>query len=292
MTEKFCPGPIGGSGSAGFPSTKEAVCIHTSKIYDSCKSKECLRDIRVYLCREGQELLNEGGIADVKPREAELLCVKIDVERVKFNKGFYSVDIRFFYRIEVELIYPVGRPCIVDGLAVFDKRVILFGSEGGARIFSSRFEDENMEMQMSQRSNMPTAIVEVVDPILLDARVVSPETSCNCCCCCLHDVPRPIGRCFRNNELAMEDENNKLFVTLGQFAIIRIERDIQLLIPAYDICIPSRDCSTSNEAAQDPCSVFDEFDFPIDTFFPPQLSSKDTKGRGGFIGKTSCSCCD
>ena len=64
-----------------------AVCVHTKKVYDSCRSKECLRDIRVYLCRDAQELLNAGGIASVKPRAAELLCVKIDVEHVQFKRG-------------------------------------------------------------------------------------------------------------------------------------------------------------------------------------------------------------
>ncbi len=82
-----------------------------------------------------RELINAGGIASVKPREAELLCVSIDVERIQFNRGFYSVDIRFFYRIECEISCVIGRPRIVDGLAVFDKRVVLFGGEGGARIF-------------------------------------------------------------------------------------------------------------------------------------------------------------
>ena len=66
MAEKVCcPGPICGSnnnnGTAG--GFREAVCVHTKKVYDSCRSKECLRDIRVYLCRDAQELLNAGGIA-------------------------------------------------------------------------------------------------------------------------------------------------------------------------------------------------------------------------------------
>ena len=35
MAEKANPGPIGGAGGCGEP--REAVCIHTKKIYDSCK---------------------------------------------------------------------------------------------------------------------------------------------------------------------------------------------------------------------------------------------------------------
>ena len=183
MAEKVCcPGPIGGNNGNSAGGFREAVCVHTKKVYDSCRSKECLRDIRVYLTRDAQELINAGGIASVKPREAELLCVSIDVERIQFNRGFYSVDIRFFYRIECEISCVIGRPRIVDGLAVFDKRVVLFGGEGGARIFSSQYIEDGRDVQLRPDSNKPTAVVEVVDPIMLDARVVAPETSCNCCC--------------------------------------------------------------------------------------------------------------
>ena len=272
MADKVCcPGPVCGNNNSTAGGFREAVCVHTTKVYDSCKSKECLRDLRVYLCREGQELLNAGGIASVKPRSAELLCVKIDVEKVQFNRGFYTVDIRFFYKIEVEVSCPVGRPRIIDGLSVFDKRVILFGSEGGARIFSSRFIEDGMDVQLCQNSNMPQAVVEVVDPILLDANIVSPETSCNCCCCALNEVPSSLCRCFAGDDIVLDNRGFQLFVTLGQFSIIRLERDIQLLMPAFDICMPRRDCSNSGTGGeQDPCAVFANFEFPIDEFFPPK----------------------
>lgn len=288
MADKVCcPGPVCGSNNASAGGFREAVCVHTNKVYDSCRSKECLRDLRVYLCREAQELLNAGGIVAVKPRAAELLCVKIDVEHVQFNRGCYTVDIRFFYKIEVEVSCPVGRPRIVDGLSVFDKRVVLFGGEGGARIFSSRFVEDGMDVQLCPDSNKPMAVVEVVDPILLEARIVSPEVSCNCCCCCLHEVPRRLNDCFGGDDLALDDDGNKLFVSLGQFSIIRLERDIQLLMPAYDICLPRRDCSSSGTGgeAQDPCEVFANFDFPIDEFFPPK---QDGRGCGSVGGANTC----
>ncbi|MFR5444938.1 MAG: hypothetical protein ACLTHM_08580 [Butyricicoccus sp.] len=212
MAEKVCcPGPIGGNNGNSAGGFREAVCVHTKKVYDSCRSKECLRDIRVYLTRDAQELINAGGIASVKPREAELLCVSIDVERIQFNRGFYSVDIRFFYRIECEISCVIGRPRIVDGLAVFDKRVVLFGGEGGARIFSSQYIEDGRDVQLRPDSNKPTAVVEVVDPIMLDARVVAPETSCNCCCCALHEVPRSICSCFGGDDLVLSNDGYQLF---------------------------------------------------------------------------------
>lgn len=75
MAEKICcPGPLGTSGgnTASGGAFREAVCVHTSKVYDSCRSKECLRDIRVYLTRDAQDMLDSGGIVSVKPRTPAL----------------------------------------------------------------------------------------------------------------------------------------------------------------------------------------------------------------------------
>lgn len=78
MSEKIAPGPVGSS------CFREAVCIHTNKVYDSCKSKECIRDLRVYLTAESQQFINNNCVS-VKPRAAELLFVNIDVEKVPYK---------------------------------------------------------------------------------------------------------------------------------------------------------------------------------------------------------------
>lgn len=155
MSERVMPGPVGANACV-----REAVCIHTKKVYDSCKSKECMRDIRVYLTRQSQQYIDAHPDVSVKPREAELLFVQIDVEKVAFNRGFYSVDVRFFYRIECDAYGTLGRTEMLRGFAVADKRVILFGSEGGARIFSSRYVSNDPDIQLAERANRPEAVVE------------------------------------------------------------------------------------------------------------------------------------
>ena len=70
----------------------------------------------------------------------------------------------------------------------------------------------------------------------------------------------------------MGGDVHRLFVTLGQFSIIRMERDTQLLIPAYDYCVPSKDCSLRSgdePGQQDPCEMFQQVQFPVNEFFPP-----------------------
>lgn len=243
------------------PCIKEAVCVHTKKVYDSCRDKDCREDIRVYLTREGQCLLDKS--VGVRGRRAELLWVSTELEPVNFNRGFYTIDVRYFYRITAEVSCTGMRPQEIQGLAVYDKRVMLFGSEGNAKIFTSGMQlSENTIM----KSNLPTAVVEVVEPILLSMRVAD---ACNCPRepeCGTLDVPRAICGCF-SDELITPDGDKRLYVTLGQFSIIKLERDSQLLMPAYDFCIPDKECTASVD--EDPCALFKRISFPTDEFFPP-----------------------
>ena len=59
------------------------------------------------------------------------------MEPVSFNRGCYTVDVRYFYRITADAFVGAARPVEICGLAVFDKRVVLFGSEGSAKVFTS-----------------------------------------------------------------------------------------------------------------------------------------------------------
>lgn len=261
MSERVTPGPISCNASI-----KEAVCVNTSKVYDACRSKECIQDLRVYLTQWSQAILDTA--VSVKGRKAELLWVYIDVESVPFNKGFYSVDLKYFYTITAEAVCGIGMPKEICGFATFNKRCILFGSEGNAKIFSSQYVADDFDPQMCKRTNLPKAIVEVVDPLILDAKICKKHPNNNCCFCGC-DVPKGIAQAF-DDELCMRDDGKKLYVTLGQFSIVRLERDIQLLMPAYDICLPTKECSSTNPSSGDPCEIFEQFSFPIEEFFPPK----------------------
>ena len=184
---KILPGPLCGSHS-GF---KEAVCISANGVYDSCKDKDCLEDLPVYLTRCGQAVVDKA--INVRCRKAEIIWVYIDVENVPFNRGFYSVDIKYFFKITLDAFIGVGKPHTVEGLATFDKKVILFGSEGTARIFSSKYRPNSIDPQIPEKTNMPKAVVEVVDPICLDAKVVDP---CEKCCATASLPCRTMCRCL------------------------------------------------------------------------------------------------
>ncbi len=247
---------------------KEAVCIHTDKVYDSCRDKDCLENIRVYLTAEGQETVDRA--INVKCTKAEIIWVFSDIEPVPFNRGFYSIDLRYFFRITLAVFTGLGRPTTIEGLSTFDKKVILFGSEGNAKIFASKYKQDAFDPQLWKKTSMPHAVVEVVDPITLGAKVVDMCDS-SCCCCDddfdLSSIPESVSRVFDDN-LILGGERKRVFVSLGIFSIVKLERKVQLLIPAYDFCIPEKECNGATD--DNPCDLFERINFPVDEFFPPE----------------------
>ena len=95
MPDKVMPGPI--EDPSGI---REAVCIHTRKIYDSCRDKDCIEDLRFYPKMQYVDVINRA--LSVKGGSARLLYVYVDVEPVSFNRGFYTVDMRFFYSVTLQ----------------------------------------------------------------------------------------------------------------------------------------------------------------------------------------------
>ena len=80
------------------------------------------------------------------------------------------------------------------------------------------------------------------------------------------DIPQAILDSF-GEEISVTGGTRHVYVTLGQFSIIRLERSTQLLIPAYDYCLPDKECVGSSE--DDPCTMFGRIRFPVEEFFPP-----------------------
>ena len=70
--------------------------------------KDCIEDLRFYPTMASQEILCRS--QSVKGGKAELLYTYIDVEPVVFNRGFYTVDMRYFYRVTLNAYCSCPRP--------------------------------------------------------------------------------------------------------------------------------------------------------------------------------------
>ena len=267
-----CPGSV----PCDLNDLRQAISIHTRKITDSCRDKDCVEDLRVYLTRGSQNILDS--CAGAKVRCAELLYTYIDVEPVAFDRNHYCVEATFYYRVLADATVGACRPVTLHGLAVFSKRAVLCGEDSRAHIFTSDTHLGGPDGVTVESANRPTAVVEVLDPMVLSSKVV------DVCHCpkemAVQQIPAGICSCF-DEELVLCGEQRRLQVTLGQFSIVRLERDAQLVVPFFDYSIPTKECCESPGCAEDPCEMFSKIPFPEQAFAPT-----------GCDGECTCDTCN
>lgn len=242
---------------------RQALAIHTRKITDSCRDKDCIEDLRVYLTTGSQTVLD--GASGAKVRCADLLYTYIDVEPVPFDRNHYCVDVTFFYRILADATVGSCRPAALYGLAVFSKRAVLCGEDSRTHIFTSNTRISEADGLSRYSANRPTAVVEVLDPMVLGSKV---RDVCECGAGePAVQIPAYVKAMF-DEELVLSGDRRRLFVTLGQFSIIRLERDAQIVVPVLDYAIPEKECCDTPGGAEDPCEMFSRIPFPTAQFAP------------------------
>ena len=136
------------------------MSVHTRKITDSCRDKDCIEDLRVYLTASSQQLLDTA--ANARVRCAELLYTYIDVAPVAFDRNHYCIDITFYYRVLADAVVGASRPATLYGLAVFSKRAVLCGEDSHAHIYRSDTRLNQPDGPTRILANLPTAVVETV----------------------------------------------------------------------------------------------------------------------------------
>ena len=242
---------------------QQALAIHTRKITDSCRDKDCVEDLRVYLTQSSQNLLDNA--SGVRVRSAEMLYASIEVEPVAFDRNHYCIDVTFYYRILADGTIGTARPAALSGLAVFSKRVVLCGEDSRAHIFTSDTRIGQMDGLTRYTANRPTAVVEVLDPMVLSSKVREFGDGGQEI---VLQIPAWVLELF-DEELVTTQVSRRLYVTLGQFSIVRLERDAQLIVPVLDYAIPTKSCCDNPGcSAEDPCEMFSRIPFPAAQFAP------------------------
>ena len=250
---------------------QNAMSINTRKITDACRDKDCIEDLRVYLTAGSQALLNAA--TGVRVRCADLIYALLDVEPVAFDRNHYCVEVAFFYRILADATVGNNRPTALCGLAVFSKRVVLCGEDSRAHVFTSETRMCGPDGRTQYHANRPTAVVEVLDPMVLSSKVTE---NCECSCAeIMPQVPAEVQSLF-DEALVTSGEQRRLTVTLGQFSIIRLERDAQFVVPVLENCIPTKECADTASCAEDPCEMFSRIPFPSQQFCPTGCPSTES----------------
>ena len=234
--------------------------VHTYGEGASSCDKDCPENLRVFFTDCSQPIIDSA--YSVKPTSIDVLNVFMNVEPVPFHKGFYSVDMTYFFQVKMNAYTsPLSAPSQVCGLATFCKKVVLFGSEGSVKVFTN---DQNQEEEIIGPKYLPKVVVQVAEPMILSSCIREcPEISMEGCC----TVPSNILKCF-NGSFECVLPQRIVEISLGLFSIVQMERQVQMMVPIYDFCIPDKECPTTSD---NPCDVFKKIKFPIDEFFPPRI---------------------
>ena len=263
-------------------SSRDLVCIEANRVLDACRDRDCFEEARVYLTDFGEELIEHTGSVRVKCAKISHTC--ISVAPVQFNRGFYAVNIKFYVNVRFEACVG-GRSEECEGVAVLEKKVILFGGESGTSIYSGTGSSGccNREDRSDDENVGPRATVEVAAPVVLDARVLERRNHPACCCvCCCDDIPERVCRGL-GAPLSRRDDGEKVLVlSLGLFSVVRLTRPAQYLVSASEYSVPDKECVCDEE--KNPCCLFRSMDFPTEEF------SLGTFGGGHPRSDKNCSC--
>ena len=268
-----------GNGAAA----RESFGIETSRILDACRDRDCFEDVRVFLTSVGEDLIARTNSVRVKC--AQLCGANIVTEPIQFNRGFYSVLIKFYVNLTFEVCVPMGQSQEFEGVAVLEKRVVLFGGESNVSVFRSSESGGfcSIPEPVCCAKKNPEAVVEVVEPIVLGARIVDSAAECRCCCCC-GDIPLAVADGL--NGPLVDGDCRYLTVSLGVFSVVRLVRDGQLLVQATEFCLPDKECCEPDE--EDPCGTFRRMPFPTAEFCPITSPVAGTAAAGN--GRSSRCC--
>ncbi|MEG0691947.1 MAG: hypothetical protein RR444_02585 [Oscillospiraceae bacterium] len=174
----------------------------------------------------------------------------------------------FYFLVKLDAVVCPHTPCVkVEGISCFQKKVILYGSEGNVNSFCSDSASFNGPRDTcSCDENLPKACVSVVNPVVLAYKLCeTPDCSREVNFCC----PEVVSRLF-DDEFDFVRPKKVVCLSIGLFSIVQLERQVQMMVPVYDFCIPNKECVVSG-ACDDPCELFKKIKFPVNEFFPPKL---------------------
>ena len=249
-----------------FCGSRDRICIETNRILDSCRDRDCYENIGVYLTEFGQEIIEH--TTNVRVKNAQIAWTCINIDPIQFNRGFYAVNIKFYICLQFEACM-CGQTREFEGVTVVEKKVILFGGDSEVSVYRSGYESSACCSEGSFTKNTPTAVVEVVAPVVLDVNVAEVKECGCCCCCCLEEIPETILGRLNGSPADTQGRARVLRVTIGIFSVVRIVRPAQYLISGTEYSVPDKECISDDD--RNPCQLFRSMAFPTREFSSPSF---------------------
>lgn len=163
----------------------------------------------------------------------------------------------------------------------------MFGGDGNVSIFTSDTVCNDIcatlppDAFTQNVANTPKVQLEVATPIVLSVKLADRNWNCGQCCCPIDQIPENLCQCCGCTPIPSDMGAKCLYVTLGLFSLIKIERPVSLLINSAEYCIPNRESNVLSDTTSDPCEIFRNMAFPTCDFYPASAGALSSGIAGG-----------
>ena len=234
-------------------------CIIALKVYDCIRRQDCLTPSEIGPARAaecmsiGADSHKEGEIVRPPEKAATVtidhLCVKkiiiVDKQPSPFRQGYWDVDIKYVFEYRLTFREADGSViACIKANSIFNMKLCLFGSVGSDLAIGTDL----------LRPFLDSATFDAEPFIWVEAKAVA-----------LH---AKIHKSHRHDH--HDDDchgHGEVQVTLGLFSIVKLFRIVNLNVQSTGFCVP-HECE--DVCPVNPCDYFEDLDFPMDIFTPPQ----------------------
>ena len=167
---------------------RESTCIHTKKIYDSCQAKDCVEDLRLYPTCSSQPIIDSAMSLRAGKRNTAL---RLHGRPASGLGGLlYGEHAGSSIKLRAEATAGCAKCAPITGLGHLRQT---FHSCSAAKAAPSILPVKTPVKKLDcpvppPDANLPTAICEAVDPLILSMRLVD---------CCAHPLPSRVKYGFR-----------------------------------------------------------------------------------------------
>lgn len=231
------------------------------KIYDICRKQDCLDFDAIGPARAAEEIeigqltIPEGQII-IPPHDAASVSIEdLHIKRIvivnkkqsTLRKGFWDIELK--YIIGYNLVFRSsheGHEKTVRAFSMFNRKVTLFGSEGGDLFVATDLFGKDGRLESA-----PFVMAEAKAMAL--------------CASIIYDCHPHHGHSEEHHD--GHRRASGVEVVIGLFSIIKLFRLVDLAVESTGFTIPE-ECE--DICPMDPCEFFEGLDFPMDLFAPPQ----------------------
>ncbi|MDR1150321.1 MAG: hypothetical protein LBJ93_01660 [Clostridiales bacterium] len=236
------------------------------KIYDCCRSKDCLTSKEIGPARTSYNADQAGEVIQPPTNAATVSLDQLKIKKIiilsktpnSFKNGYWDIDLRYVFGYNLIFRDAAGTQISspIASNSIYNKKLTLFGSTGTELVLST---------DLFSSSNQGTNIVNGSPFVLVEAKSIALDAQLKFSSKTSRDtVDAPL-------------EANHVDVTLGLFSIIKLYRLVDLEVQSTGFVIP-RKCPAN--PSYKPCEFFEKLNFPMDIFAPPQKKEFNSQISG------------